>query len=41
MGGNPAKFTSQGIIKGDEISLTTKSEGGPDFGGPMVLKRVK
>ena len=42
MGGTPAKFTSQGIIKGDEITLTTKNEGGPDCGGgPMILKRVK
>ena len=41
MGGNPTKFASTGVIKGDEISLTTKAEGGPDFGGPMVLKRVK
>ena len=41
MGGNPAKFMSQGIIKGDEITLTTKVEGGEDFGGAMVLKRVK
>jgi hypothetical protein len=40
MGGNPAKFTSTGVIKGDEISVTTKSDGGPDF-PPMVLKRVK
>jgi hypothetical protein len=41
MGGNPAKFISQGIVKGDEITLTTKIEGGEDFGSPMVLKRVK
>jgi len=41
MGGNPAKFISQGIVKGDEITLTTKIEGGEDFGPPMVLKRVK
>jgi hypothetical protein len=41
MGGNPTKFSSTGIIKGDEITLTTKAEGGPDFGGPMTLKRVK
>src|ERR1017187_1689184 len=40
MGGNPAKFSSEGVIKGDEIALTTKSEGGPDF-PPMVLKRGK
>ena len=41
MGGNPSKFSSQGVIKGDEITLTTKVEGGEDFGPPMVLKRVK
>jgi len=41
MGGTPAKFSSEGVIKGDEITLTTKSEGGPDMGPPMVLKRVK
>jgi hypothetical protein len=42
MGGNPAKFVSEGVIKGEEISLTTKMEGGQDFGGgPMTLKRVK
>lgn len=42
MGGTPAKFVSEGVIKGDEITLTTKSEGGPDFGGgPMILKRAK
>ena len=41
MGGSPTKFTSEGVIKDDQISLTTKSEGGPDFGGPMILKRIK
>jgi hypothetical protein len=41
MGGTPAKFSSEGVIKGDEITLTTKSESGPDMGPPMVLKRVK
>jgi len=40
MGGTPATFASEGVIKGDEITITTKSEGGPDF-PPMVLKRVK
>jgi hypothetical protein len=40
MGGTPATFASEGTIKGDEITLTTKSEGGPDF-PPVVLKRVK
>jgi hypothetical protein len=34
-------ITSCGI-KGDEITLTTKVEGGGDFGGgPMTLKRQK
>jgi hypothetical protein len=42
MGGNETKFASQGVIKGDEITLTTKAEGMPDFDSPpMVLKRVK
>ena len=41
MGGNLTKFASEGVLKGDEITLTTKSEGGPDMGPPMVLKRVK
>ena len=41
MGGTPAKFTSEGVLKGDEITLTTKSEGGPDLGPPVVLKHVK
>src|SRR5450631_2872615 len=40
MGGTPSKFSSEGVIKGDEITLTTKSEGGPDFPA-MTLKRVK
>jgi hypothetical protein len=41
MGGNLTKFASEGVLKGDEITLTTKAEGGPDMGPPMVLKRVK
>jgi hypothetical protein len=41
MGGTPVKFSSEGVLKGDEITLTTKSEGGPDMGPAMVLKRVK
>ena len=41
MGGTPTKFNSAGVIKGDEITLTTKAEGGPDMGPPMVLKRIK
>jgi len=42
MGGNSMKITHEGAIKADEISLTTKVEGGGDFGGgPMTLKREK
>ena len=42
MGGNLAKFASEGVIKGEEITLTTKVEGAPDFpAAPLVLKRVK
>jgi len=41
MGGNPAKFVSEGVIKGEEITLTTKMEGGDFGGGPMTLKRAK
>ena len=40
MGGTPAKFASQGTIKGDEITLTTTVEGGDEF-PPLVIKRVK
>jgi hypothetical protein len=37
--GNPAKFTSEGVLKGDEIVLTTK---GGNFGsGDVTLKRSK
>ncbi|MEO8595494.1 MAG: hypothetical protein ABI759_19395 [Candidatus Solibacter sp.] len=39
MGGQMAKFVSEGVIKGEEITLTTKMEGG-DFGGSMTLKRA-
>ncbi len=39
-GGNATKYISEGTIKGDEITLTTKPEGGPEF-APMALKRVK
>jgi hypothetical protein len=42
MGGNAAKFTSEGVIKGEEITLTTKAEGMPDFpASAMVLKKAK
>ena len=40
MNGSPAKFISEGVIKGEEISLNIKVEGGQDF-GTTVLKRVK
>jgi len=33
-------FSSEGTIKGDEITLTTTMEGGDDF-PPVVIKRVK
>jgi len=37
--GNPAKFISEGTVKGDEIALVTK---GGNFGaGSMTLKRSK
>jgi hypothetical protein len=41
------KITHEGTIKGDEITLSTKMEGGPDGGpggpggGSMTLKRAK
>ena len=42
MGGNSMKITHEGVIKGEEITLSTKVEGGGDFGGgPMTLKRQK
>jgi opacity protein-like surface antigen len=42
MGGNSMKITHDGVIKGEEITLGTKVEGGQDFGGgPMTLKRTK
>ena len=41
MNGNAAKFVSEGLIKGEEITLTTKMDGGDFGGGPMTLKRVK
>ncbi len=41
MDGNPTKFMSEGTIKGDEITLSTKV-GGQEFGGgPIVIKRAK
>jgi autotransporter translocation and assembly factor TamB len=35
------KFTSEGTIKGEEITITTKAEGGEALGGPMTLKKQK
>src|SRR4051794_18321025 len=40
MGGQMAKFVSEGVIKGGEIALNTKMDGG-DFGGASTLKRDK
>jgi len=40
MGGTPTKFISVGTIKGDEITIATKTDAGEDYGS-MVLKRVK
>ena len=42
MGGNAAKFVSEGVIKGEEIALTTKMDGNQDFPpSSMTLKRTK
>jgi len=35
------KFLSEGTIKGDEITLNTKSEAGDALGGPMTIKKQK
>jgi hypothetical protein len=40
MGGTPVKFVSEGVVKGDEITISTKTDAGEDYGS-MVLKRVK
>jgi hypothetical protein len=40
MGGTPTKFISEGVVKGDEITIATKTDGGEDYGS-MVLKRFK
>jgi hypothetical protein len=40
MGGAPTKFISEGVVKGDEITIATKTDGGEDYGS-MVLKRFK
>jgi hypothetical protein len=41
MGGNAATFSSKGVIKGDEIVLTTTNDAGMDMGGDMTIKRQK
>lgn len=41
MGGNAATFSSKGVIKGDEIALTTTNDAGMDMGGEMTIKRQK
>ena len=39
---NEMKIEHEGVVKGDEITLTMKMDGGPGGGpGPMVLKRVQ
>jgi hypothetical protein len=40
MDGTPTKFLCSGVVIGDEITLTTKTERGEDFGA-MVIKRIK
>jgi len=40
MNGTQTKFFSEGVVKGDEITLNIAAEGGPDF-GPTLLKRAK
>lgn len=40
MNGAPTKFIAEGTIKGEEITLNIKADGGPDF-GPTLLKRAK
>src|ERR1035437_4348914 len=40
MNGTTTKFISEGVIKGDEITLNIKAEGGPDF-SLTGLKRAK
>jgi hypothetical protein len=39
LGGNPATFSSTGIVKGDEMTITTTNDAGMDFGGQMTLKK--
>ena len=41
MGGNVTTFSSKGVVKGDEIVLTTTNDAGMDMGGDMTIKRQK
>jgi hypothetical protein len=42
MNGNKSKFLATGDIKGEEITLTTKVENGPDYPAPpLKLKKLK
>ena len=42
MNGEAVKFVSKGTIKDEEITITTKSEGGHDLPEtPMTLKRTR
>src|SRR5260370_13020466 len=42
MNGNTVKFVISGAIKGEEITITTKAEGGHDFpDNTMTLKRTR
>ena len=40
MGGTLTKFISEGVIKGEEITLNIRADSGMDF-GPTLLKRIK
>jgi len=40
MNGTPTKFSCQGVVRGDDITLNISAEGGMDFGA-TPLKRVK
>jgi len=39
MGGTPARFVSEGVLKGEEIAITTKGPNMPD--NSYTLKRAK
>lgn len=39
LNGNPTKFIGEGVVKGEEITLNIRAEGGADFGS-TVLKRA-